>query len=315
MKRSEKMTSSSSMFLDVDPTIVENNLRITPNEEAEFDKIFGNRTKEPAVKLVRPHPGLCLKTRELNTDKKVFINICTTDAIPPPKDITELELVRVIKSDDADTFKVPMSIGEVRTEKDKKGNEAKAVDIAINTTFFRKVRDNCIFRNFVVEVMSQGISQKHGLECASEKIIFNNRKAFGTLQTHCIQQREIDEKMGKSGDSSLISELTGEKPVEKKVVIETLSSVENTTNKQPEYRLYRKKVGPTCLIGEFRLPEVISASNVTLDVGEDRIVLESKSKGYLLDIFVPYRIRNERCTSTFDKASKILTLEMPLLGG
>lgn len=310
------MANSKPIFLDVDSSIVEHNLRIASQDsEDELSKLFGNQPKEYPSKLVKPHPGFCVKTKEDGTDAKVFVNICTTDAIPPPREISDLDLVKIIESDEASDYKVPMSIGEIRSEKDKKGKNAKAVDVAINPYFFNKIQTNQYFKNFFMAVVFQGLENKYGLICSDDKIILHNKKAHGTLQMHRIQQREIDEKMGKLNENkSLIQELAGEKEQQKKVVIETIASVENTT-KKPEYRLYKKKTGSNCLTGEFKFPDVITSKELTLDVGEDRILIESKSKGYLLDIFVPYFIRSEKSTSTFDKASKILTVTMPLIGG
>lgn len=54
-----------------------------------------------------------------------------------------------------------------------------------------------------------------------------------------------------------MQELTGEKGDSKSVMIETISSVENTV-KEPEYRLYKKKAGPNCLFGEFKFPDIVS---------------------------------------------------------
>jgi len=310
------MSSFKPIYLDVDSSIVENNLRITNDSNDELTKIFGNTSKEYPSKLVKPHPGFCVKTKEDGTDTKVFVNICTTEAIPPPKEISEMELIEIIESEEASDYRVPMSIGEIRSEKDKKGNEAKAVDIAINDSFLKKIQTYQTFKNFFMAVVFQGLENKYGLICADEKIILQNKKAFGTLQTHRIQQREMDEKMGKiKEDNSLIQELTGNNTEFKKPSIETISSTEHAT-KEPEYRLYKKKkVGSNCLTGEFKFPDVISANELTLDVGEDRILIESTTKGYLLDIFVPYFIRTEKCLSSFDKASKILTVSMPLVGG
>ncbi|XP_050309357.1 PIH1 domain-containing protein 1-like [Anthonomus grandis grandis] len=302
------MSGSKAIFLDVDSSIVENNLRITDNNADELSNIFGGNLEYPS-KFVKPHPGLCVKTKELPSNVKIFVNICTTDAIPPPKDITEEELLEILDAEDeSPNYRVPMSIGEIRTEKDKKGEDAKVVDIAIHPTFFRKIETNQSFKNFFMAVVFQGLENKYGLNCAEEKLILTNRKCFGTLQTHRIQQREIDEKMG---NKSILNELNG--PA-KSVKIETISSKENAT-REPEYRLYKKKIGPHCLIGEVKMPDIISPKELTLDIGEDRIVLESQTKGYLLDIFVPYCIRNKSCTASFDKTLKILTIVMPLIGG
>ncbi|KAJ8982891.1 hypothetical protein NQ317_004321 [Molorchus minor] len=131
---------------------------------------------------------------------------------------------------------------------------------------------------------------------------------------HRVQQREIDEKMGNSSAQSLVEDVTNWNNGNKKVTIETISSTENVL-REPEYRLYKKKEGKNYLIGEFKFPDVISAKELTLDVGEDRILLESKNRGYLLDIFVPYIVKQKACTSSFDRAAKILTVTMPLVGG
>ncbi|KAJ8967486.1 hypothetical protein NQ314_002800, partial [Rhamnusium bicolor] len=259
--------------------------------------------------------GFCVKTKELGNETKVFINICKTESIPPPKDITESELLEIIESDLPEGYKVPMSIGEIRPEKDKKGEEAKACDIAIHPNFLKKVEEIQAFKNFFMAIVFQGLEHKYGLVCEDEKIILRNRKAFGTLQMHRIQQREIDQKMGRSGETSLLQDITGtDEENKRKVVIETLSSNENAT-REPEYRMYKRKDGQNCLIAEFKLPDIISAKEVTLDVGEDRILLESKSKGYFLDIFIPYIVKQKNCTSSFQKSTKILTVTMPLVGG
>lgn len=85
------------------------------------------------------------------------------------------------------------------------------------------------------------------------------------MQVHRIQQREIDEKMGRE-KPTLMQELTGDKGDSKSVMIETISSVDNTV-REPEYRLYKKKIGPNCLFGEFKFPDVVSCIhfyNITL---------------------------------------------------
>lgn len=60
-----------------------------------------------------------MKTRT-TAGLKVFLNICTAPEIPAPPDIKEEELVRILSSEeDLATLRVPMSLGEGRTETDK----------------------------------------------------------------------------------------------------------------------------------------------------------------------------------------------------
>ncbi|CAH1154341.1 unnamed protein product [Phaedon cochleariae] len=131
-----KTTNTKAVFLDVDSSIVEKNLRFTDSNEEEITKIFG--AQEFPSKLVKPIPGFCVKTKEASTGCKVFVNVCQTDAIPPPKDISTQQLRDCLNSEDPGDYRVPMSIGEIRTEPDKKGQDSKTCDIAIHPDFFKK---------------------------------------------------------------------------------------------------------------------------------------------------------------------------------
>lgn len=198
--------------------------------------------------------GFCIKTHIIGTDQKFFLNICHTESIPSPKDISENELNRILESDEPSNYRVPMSVGEVRIEKDKKSDEAKVCDVAINPQFFKKIQESSLFKNFFLTIVFEGIKNKHGIVCTDNKIILVNKKAFGTLQVHRIQQREIEEKM--KGETTMREELMGEDK-QNKPLIETISSNE-VKIKEPEYKLFRRKTHPGFLIGEFKFPDVVS---------------------------------------------------------
>ncbi|CAG9840560.1 unnamed protein product [Diabrotica balteata] len=306
--------NAKSIFLDVDSSIVEQNLRIRKNsEEDELHKLLEH--KSYPSKLIKPTPGFCIKTREVDEKSKIFINICQTDSIPPPKDITATELQEILESDEPGDYRVPMSIGEIRTESDKKGENAKVCDVAINPSFYKKVVEITTFKNFFLAIVFHGIQDKYNIQCVEEKIILKNKKCFGTLQMHRIQDREIQQKMAEANENETpIFPNVGDQNLPKKNLIETLSSTENVV-REPVYRMYKKKDGQNCLYGEFKLPDVISIKELTLDVGEDRILLESKTRGYLLDVFIPYIVKQKTCSADFNKSTKILTVTMPLVGG
>ena len=44
---------------------------------------------------------------------------------------------------------------------------------------------------------------------------------------------------------------------------------------------------------------------MTLDIGEDRILLETRSNVYLLDIFLPFNIVQEEVGAQFNKKTKV----------
>lgn len=51
---------------------------------------------------------------------------------------------------------------------------------------------------------------------------------------------------------------------------------------------------------------------MTLDIGEDRILLATRSGLYHLDLFLPYNLKPEECGAQFDRKSRILTITMPV---
>lgn len=306
--------SSKPVFLDADPSIIENNLNFLKEaEEEEFNKILGFPSPASEGKVIKPYPGLCIKTREVDNFKKVFINVCKTDAIPAPENISEEDVSLIIHSatlqldDRLINFKVPMSIGALRIELDHNNESAKVCDVAINTAFFDTLEHRPALKKFFYCVLFEGLKEKHQLICVDEGIILKNKKAFGNLQTHVIRKSVIEEKMQK--DKSPIEVLQGQK-VQEKPKIEVLEG----GTKTPDYRLYVKNDDSDVLYAEFRLPDVINAAKeLTLDVGMDRVLLESKARGYLVDIFIPMYVNQMETVSTFDKLTKVLTVVMPII--
>ena len=62
---------------------------------------------------IMPTPAFCLKTKLLDSNDKVFINVCTTDDMKKPRDVTDEELIKIIQTQDASQFRVPLSLGNL----------------------------------------------------------------------------------------------------------------------------------------------------------------------------------------------------------
>ena len=69
--------------------------------------------------LLNSITGFCVKTKNFITSQKVFLNICQTEVIPPPADISNSELTDILESDEPSSFRIPMSLGEGHDEADK----------------------------------------------------------------------------------------------------------------------------------------------------------------------------------------------------
>lgn len=81
---------------------------------------------------IMPTPAFCLKTKLLDSNDKVFINVCTTDEMKKPRDVTDEELIKIIQTQDASQFRVPLSLGEPRTELDRSHNACVVYDIILH---------------------------------------------------------------------------------------------------------------------------------------------------------------------------------------
>merc|ERR1719422_2865967 len=57
----------------------------------------------------------------------------------------------------------------------------------------------------------------------------------------------------------------------------------------------------------------VAMENMLVEVGEDRIVVEARKCGYLLDVFVPFEIDQDAVGAEFHRDKQVLTLTMPLL--
>lgn len=202
-----------------------------------------------------------MKTRIPDENKKIFINICHTDAIPPPEEISENELVEILSSDEPSNYRMPMSIGEARVENDKSGQPSTVYDVAISTVFFKKVQTSKVFHTFFINVVFEGLQNKYGfLLDMVDFVILKNRKFMGTLQTHKIQKRLTSNTTNKIEAFKPLIEIVGSvnteippKKVENKIP-------EKKTTNEMDYQLIREpSVGKIeYLVAEFKINDRVS---------------------------------------------------------
>lgn len=334
-------------FLDSDDSLFEKNLKFVKNEvEQELDQLFKpgnglntNATAPPRdFKVVTPKPGFCIKSFKLNTNEKYFINVCQTDEIPAPEDITEEELTAILQSDEPSSFRIPMSISEPRTTKDKSNNPCDACDIAVNPLFFVKLEKSILFRDFFLALIAEALSDKYNVQIKVDKcIILSNRKFIGTLVAHRVRNNDVKTvletyKNPTEKDKEMLTNLTSKLNGNNKLMVQEIS--ENEVNKmktktdevketssrkikqeislagstEPEFKLRARLKGQRVdeIQAELYMPKCISSSEIVLHVGEDRILIESMKHGYLFDKFVNYQLDQDRVNAVFDKTNKML---------
>ena len=318
--------------LDVEASILDSNLMIVNDEADPLDSLFPSMSqpKKTALESLVPGPdyqstkvvpkaGLCVKTKNA-AGTKFFINICKLAEIPAPPPIEESELAKMIESEDYSClWRVPMSLGAPRSEKDKSGAECMAAEVAINSAWFdNNMLTSELFTSFVITVAIEGLGDKYGEEARLDRdgwTILKNKKFLGeNCPAHNIQIRP------KAGIEHIEkSELTPTemKPhdiTERSSKIQEISSSE-VVKREPRYQILKDpQTGPTRQLScKFWLPGAVSSADILLDVGEDRIVLDSKKTRHFLDIFLPCNMNNERTSAVFTLDDQLLMVTIPLL--
>uniref|UniRef100_A0A672ZYI3 PIH1 domain-containing protein 1 n=1 Tax=Sphaeramia orbicularis TaxID=375764 RepID=A0A672ZYI3_9TELE len=235
-----------------------------------FHQTMGELQKEnPDSRVIRPQPGLCVKTLSEPDKQKVFVNVCQSNAVPAPPQLSREELVELLQSDDPSGYRVPMSLGEPHTETDNSSQGCTAYDVVINQEFFQTCQKDPLFQQFIILVSVEGLENKYNLELSRDWKVLKNRKFLGSLSEQNIRTKS----------RPVIEELHTQYVPQFSLLVEPPAG-------QPQY-----------LTAEIHLPGVSSCASLVLDVGEDRLVLTARPNLFHLDICHHLVIDQERSTA------------------
>ncbi|TMS14881.1 hypothetical protein E3U43_021343 [Larimichthys crocea] len=250
------------------------------------------QSQNPDSKLIRPQPGICVKTLSEPSKQKIFINICQSNLVPPPPELSREELVELLQSEDPSGYRVPMSLGEPHIEIDNSSQGCTAYDVVINQEFFQMCQKDPLFQQFVILVSLEGLENKYSLELSRDWKVLKNRKFLGSVSEQNIRTKS-------------------------RPVIQELKPQESSTApaKRPEFTFVVEPPAgdPEYLIAEIKLPGVTSSRSLILDVGEDRLVLTARPSLFHLDVFHPFLIDQESSVAQYNNSTQILTVTMPVV--
>ncbi|XP_042361697.1 PIH1 domain-containing protein 1 [Plectropomus leopardus] len=251
-------------------------------------------TENPDSKVIRPQPGMCVKTLSEPDKQKVFVNICQSNSVPLPPELSREELLELLQSEDPSGYRVPMSLGEPHTEVDNNSQACTAYDVVINQEFFQKCArcKDPLFQQFVILVSLEGLENKYSLELSRDWKVLKNRKFLGSVSEQNIR--------------------TKSRPVIQELQPQECSAV---TAKRPEFTLLVEPPAgaPEYLIAEIKLPGVPSSRSLVLDVGEDRLVLTARPSLFHLDVFHQFLVDQESSVAQYNGSTEILTVTMPVV--
>lgn len=263
-----------------------------------------------------------MKAYTLIDNEKCFVNICQSDGIPAPEDISVDQLTEILSSDTPNAYKIPMSITELRKTNDKSGNEATVGDVAIHPSFYQKINASIVFRDFLITIVFEAFDSKYNIQINRDTwVILKNRKCMGTLVKHRVQNRDVKDVLQSYQNptkqhKSLIEDLDNSfepkpKPKSRALVQEIKPNSMATSNVRPvivkpripRYRLYLRSEPISHLVGYFYLPEIQSQRDIEINIARNRVVLEAT--GYAMDQFMSYDVDPTACAAQFNQQNHV----------
>ena len=113
---------------------------------------------------IQPQKGFVVKTKNVKTGGKIFINMTHHEIVDP----FESKAIPKEQQEEHNTqekgLRIPLSLGTLREETDKKGDPAQVIDIIWAPQTVEKSKRDAAFRQVMVELAFNYIFQKHGIE-------------------------------------------------------------------------------------------------------------------------------------------------------
>lgn len=136
----------------------------TPPELASFQEKYTDEKGNPIVDseggaVIQPEAGFVVKTKDKD-GQKVFINMTEHEMI----DAFEEKKIPQGEREDYGTdtgIRIPLSLGTVREDYDKKGEAAQVYDVIWNPKTIARCKIEPSFRQVVVELAFNHIAQRH----------------------------------------------------------------------------------------------------------------------------------------------------------
>ena len=146
---------------------------------------------------ITPEPYCCVKVQD-ETGQKIFLNLCGSDQVDPPKEQHILEM------NNQEGIRIPLSLSEKYEDFDVHGTACEVYDIIMNPTTLQKTESQPLVMGFILNLIASRLKERFKKVIIIDKYVrLKNLKYKGkTVRSQRIRARrvKIDEIIDNSNE-------------------------------------------------------------------------------------------------------------------
>ncbi|XP_078362461.1 protein kintoun-like [Oculina patagonica] len=300
-------------------------------EIAQMEKMRGMD-----VKFVNPEDGYVVKTTDVSTGVKAFVNICSNQHIGKPSS-------QYVKKEEngekraGHQWNIPYSLSQPRDDVDRAGKKCAVYDAVFHPDTYKKGQEDKRFKQLMIDTAFDGIQREFKVTLDRKNLKFPKMKFKGVKQSTVIRTKtkEVPEDSaeltigGMKFPYPYSDQPTVQKEDEKKPMARDEKKKMTSTPNVPKYRIVHRghidlqnfthardsnpNTRPKELVVYIDLPLLESAAPVELDILEKKLMLVCKKPPYNAYISLPYPVDEENGAAKFDKSKRQLIVTLPVL--
>ena len=160
------------------PAELQNTLNNLKNSQNGIDA-------EGGITIV-PDPYCCVKVQD-ETGQKVFLNLCSSDKVDPPKEQHILEM------NNQEGIRIPLSLSERYEDFDVHGTACEVYDIIMNPNTLQKTENQPMIMSFILSLIANRLKERFKKVILIDKYVrLKNLKYKGkTVRSQRIRARKV----------------------------------------------------------------------------------------------------------------------------
>lgn len=135
---------------------------------------------------ITPEPYCCVKVQD-ETGQKIFLNLCGSDQVDPPKEQHILEM------NNQEGIRIPLSLSEKYEDFDVHGTACEVYDIIMNPTTLQKTESQPLVMGFILNLIASRLKERFKKVIIIDKYVrLKNLKYKGkTVRSQRIRVRKV----------------------------------------------------------------------------------------------------------------------------